>query len=71
MIAGAEQTLTPALSLSERERENHLPAHGTSRGGIHTPVVGPSKSVQRLFPRPIRSGEGPGAGIWVERSRGA
>ena len=70
-----ERTLTPALSLSERERENPLSAHETMGDGIRTTVIEPSKNARRLFPLPIGwgegQGEGQGEGIRVEVCHGA
>ncbi len=51
-----DQTLTPALSLSERERENRPPAFHQSA------CVEQAGSPQFLLPLPLRGGEGRGEG---------
>ncbi len=50
------QTLTPALSLSERERENVSPA------GDNSDDARPCAGARELLPRPLGGGEGRGEG---------
>jgi NADH:ubiquinone oxidoreductase subunit 5 (subunit L)/multisubunit Na+/H+ antiporter MnhA subunit len=60
VVASAERTLTPALSLSERERENHRQPVGESNPGAMSDGV--QKTEGRTTTHPLPGGEGRGEG---------
>ncbi len=51
-------TLTPTLSL--RERENHSPSPGNTKTGDHSTALGKIKNEQQLSPLPAGEGQGEG-----------
>ena len=60
--------LTPTLSPSEGERENHPPSHREPLTASCTSASEFSNTRPSLFPRPLRGGEGQGEGAEVNAS---
>jgi len=59
----ANEPLTPALSPSDGERENHPQSHGKPEAAERSAPIGQTENGQTLSPLPVGRGEGQGEGL--------